>query len=41
MVSVILEIMTLDCMVILIHIGFEVLQIGRALQVVALVWGQP
>jgi hypothetical protein len=41
MVSVILEIMTSDCMFILIYIGLEVLQKERALQDVVLVWGQP
>jgi hypothetical protein len=41
MVSIILEIMTLDCMVILIQIGLEVLLIERALQDVFSVWGHP
>jgi hypothetical protein len=37
----ILEIMTSDCMVILIQIGLEVFLIERALQDVVSVWGQP
>jgi hypothetical protein len=41
MVSVILEIMTSTCMVILTQIGVEVLLIERALQDVVSVWGQP
>jgi hypothetical protein len=38
MVYVILEIMTLNCMVILIQIGLEVLQIVREFQDVVSVW---
>jgi hypothetical protein len=41
MASVILEIMTSDCMAILIQIGLEVLQTEKALQDVVSVWGQP
>ena len=41
MVSVILEIMTSDNMVIQIQIGMEVFLIERALQDVVSVWGQP
>jgi hypothetical protein len=41
MVSVILEIMTSNCMVILIHIGLEILQTERELYDVILVWGYP
>jgi hypothetical protein len=41
MVSVILEIMTSDYMVILIQIGLEVLQKERELHDVVSVWGHP
>jgi hypothetical protein len=41
MVSLILEIMTSDCMVIQIQIRLEVFLIGRALRDVVSVWGQP
>jgi hypothetical protein len=41
MVSIILEIMTLDYMVILIEIGMEVIQTEKELQDGVSVWGQP
>jgi hypothetical protein len=41
MVSVILEIMISDCMVIQIQIELEVFMIERALRDVVSIWGQP